>query len=128
MDNSRRIAQNLFAVRFVALVNSVLFLSCLAEPVYESEGPYRVNLVSSSDSCSKAWMTMVIDDLPYPGPRLGGFYLPRSFSATEGSHTIGIYCMNRRIGSTSDIVWIDTIEIVSDTSFVLDCVNCEIEP
>ena len=100
--------------------------SCISEPLYESEGPYSVTLTSASDSCRQAWLTMVVDDLPYPGYTMRGFYLPESFLTTEGPHTIEVWCMNRRNSSATSEVWVYTVDITSDTTFVLDCVNCDL--
>ena len=128
MKNQVRVALRSISVRFTALLHCALFYSCIAEPQNESEGPHEVSLISSNDTCSRARMSMYIDDLFFFGPFAGAISLPESFFATEGRHTIAIYCQRKRDTSTSDVVWIDTVEIVSDTSFVLDCLNCEIEP
>ena len=111
---------------FSVLCTCMGLASCISESLYESEGPYSVTLTSASDSCSRAWLTMVIDDLTYPGYTLRGFYLPESFLTTEGTHRIEVWCMNKRNSSTTGEVWVDTVDIVSDTTFLFDCANCDL--
>lgn len=115
-------------LRFVAsqcawLLICILLNACISDPFYENEGPYLVTLNLSHDSCEFAFFRLSVDDLPFGS----SFVPPKSFRTTEGRHYVYMWCPSSRTGVPSEIVWNDTIDIVSDTSFVVGCLNCQMQ-